>query len=156
MYTIKHCQCRQLIRFKTEHHCECKQTSQLLPYCSRTLKLNSLLVGCVCVASVCHTPLNLLITYTQPLDNLLTTCSCDVFRGQGSTVWQSSMEQEMTDSYNDFPIILQKKMLSANVLIIRMLTVPSNAGDSGGKGHRLKRESSPVMLKWDFNDEMVV
>lgn len=62
----------------------------------------------------------------------------------------------MTDSYNDFPIILQKKMLSANVLIIRMLTVPSNAGDSGGKGHRLKRESSPVMLKWDFNDEMVV
>lgn len=62
----------------------------------------------------------------------------------------------MTDSYNDFPVILQKKMLSANVLIIRMLTVPSNAGDSGGKGHRLKRESSPVMLKWVFNDKMLV
>lgn len=37
-----------------------------------------------------------------------------------------------------------------------MLTVPSNAGDSGGKGHRLKRKSSPVMLKWVFNDKMLV
>ncbi len=126
------------------------------PYRSHTLSLLSLSLACVCVASVCRTALNLLITYTQPLDNLLTTRSCDLFlRSEVIGLAVQNRNRKWLTATTIFPSFC-RKMLSARVLIIRMLTVPSDPGDSGGKGQRLKRESSPVMLKLVFNDDIVL